>query len=357
MSISLKFARRVALALSVGLILPSTAHAAPNSSGLYGSTDPLYDGVYRQSLSLLALAGAKVKPATSAIQWLVSQQCADGGYVSFRADISTPCDTTQEDSNSTAIAAAALQVVGKKAIANKSAAWLLAHRNRDGGIGFNPLSPATAEYDPTTSDANSTGLMFLALNTIYPKKYATAATSVLGKYQVGCSDGPGKSGALDYQRSDALVANDYATAQAAFAFTGIALPLIISKSTNAPINPCSAKSTSATKVADGAMLFLAARLTSNPRGIPSAFGPGTDWNTTAWATLALVGSGYRYPAISTAVAAMADGAISWGLEAKTNAAKPAALAMMLLVATALKLDVHHFGGIDLTKTIVGSLRS
>ncbi|CAB4704203.1 unannotated protein [freshwater metagenome] len=357
MSISLKFARRVALALSVGLILPSTAHAAPNSSGLYGSTDPLYDGVYRQSLSLLALAGAKVKPATSAIQWLVSQQCADGGYVSFRADISTPCDTTQEDSNSTAIAAAALQVVGKKAIANKSAAWLLAHRNKDGGIGFNPLSPATAEYDPTTSDANSTGLMFLALNTIYPKKYATAATSVLGKYQVGCSDGPGKSGALDYQRSDALVANDYATAQAAFAFTGIALPLIISKSTNAPINPCSAKSTSATKVADGAMLFLTARLTSNPRGIPSAFGPGIDWNTTAWATLALVGSGYRYPAISTAVAAMADGAISWGLEAKTNAAKPAALAMMLLVATALKLDVHHFGGIDLTKTIVGSLRS
>ncbi|CAB4783662.1 unannotated protein [freshwater metagenome] len=174
---------------------------------------------------------------------------------------------------------------------------------------------------------------------------------------MGCSDGPGKSGALDYQRSDALVANDYATAQAAFAFTGLALPLVITKSTNAPINPCSAKSTSATKVADGAMLFLAARLTSNPRGIPSAFGPGTDWNTTAWATLALVGSGYRYPAISTAVAAMADGAISWGLEAKTNAAKPAALAMMLLVATALKLDVHHFGGIDLTKTIVGSLRS
>jgi len=357
MSITRKFARGVALALSVGLILPATAQAAPNSSGLYGSTDPMYDGAYRQSLSLLALVGAKVKPAPSAIDWLANQQCSDGGFVSFRADVSTPCDTTQEDSNSTAIAAAALQVVGKKANANKSAAWLLAHRNKDGGIGFNPLAPVTAEYDPTSSDANSTGLMFFALNTIYPKKYTSAATSVLGKYQVACSDGSGKSGALDYQRSDALTANDYATAQAAFAFTGVALPLVITKSTNAPINPCSVKSTSTTKVADGAMFYLAARLTSNPRGIPSAFGPGTDWNTTAWATLALMGSGYRYPAISTAVAAMADGAISWGLEAKTNAAKPGALAMMLLVATALKLDVHHFGGIDLTKTIAGSLRA
>lgn len=357
MSITRKFARGVALALSVGLIFPVTAQAAPNSSGLYGSTDPMYDGAYRQSLSLLALVGAKVKPAPSAIEWLASQQCADGGFVSFRADLSVPCDTTQEDSNSTAIAAAALQVVGKKAIATKGAAWLLAHRNKDGGIGYNPLAPVTAEYDPTTSDANSTGLMFFAFNTIYPTKYKNAATSVLGKYQVACSDGAGKSGALDYQRSDALTANDYATAQAAFAFTGVALPLVITKSTNAPVNPCSAKSTSTTKVADGAMLYLAARLTSNPRGIPSAFGPGTDWNTTAWATLSLVGSGYRYPAISTAVAAMADGAISWGLEAKTNAAKPGALAMMLLVATALKLDVHHFGGIDLTKTIAGSLRN
>jgi len=356
MSISRKFARGVALVLSVGLFLPATAQAAPNSSGLYGSTDPLYDGVYRQSLALLALTGAKVKPATSAINWLVSQQCADGGYMSFRADLSTPCDTTQEDSNSTAIAAAALRVVGKKAIANKSAEWLLAHRNKDGGIGFNPLSPATAEYDPTTSDANSTGLMFFALNTIYPKKYTSAASSVLGKYQVGCGDGAGKSGALDYQRSDALAANDYATAQAAFAFTGLALPLIITKSTKAPINPCSVKSTSTTKVADGAMRYLATRLTDNPRGIPG-YGTGKDWNTTAWATLALVGSGYRYPAISTAVAAMADGAISWGLEEKTNAAKPGALAMMLLVATALKLDASQFGGIDLTKAIVGSLRS
>ena len=198
--------------------------------------------------------------------------------------------------------------------------------------------------------------MFFALNTIYPKKYKSAATSVLGKYQVGCSDGSGKSGALDYQRSDALAANDYATAQAAFAFTGLALPLVITKSTKAPINPCSVKSTSTTKVADGAMLYLATRLTDNPRGIPG-YGTGKDWNTTAWATLALVGSGYRYPAISTAVAAMADGAISWGLEEKTNAAKPGALAMMLLVATALKLDASQFGGIDLTKTIVGSLRS
>jgi len=357
MSISIKLARVVALSLTLGLIVPTTAQAAPSSAGLYGATDPTYDGVYRQSLSLLALTGAKVKPAPSAIDWLVSQQCADGGYESFRADIATPCDITQEDSNSTAIAAAAMQVTGKKAVASKSTAWLLAHRNKDGGIGFNPLAQASPDYDPTASDANSTGLMFLALNTVSPTKYKNVAAGILAKYQVNCSEGAGKSGALDYQIADGLTANDYATAQAAFAFTGVALPLVITKSNAAPINPCSAKSKSTTKVADGAMLYLASRLTNNPRGIPSAFGTGTDWNTTAWATLALVGSGYRYPAISTAVAAMSDGAISWAFEAKTNAAKPGPLAMMLLVATSLKLDVHHFGGIDLTKSIVGSLRN
>lgn len=350
-------ATSLAIALLCALTLSSPAQATANSAGLYGTTDPTYDGVYRQSLALLALTGAKIKPASSAIDWLASQQCADGGYESFRADLATPCDIAQEDSNSTAIAAAALQVAGKKAVAMKSATWLLAHRNKDGGIGFNPLAQASAEYDPTASDANSTGLMFVALNAIYPTKYRNVAAGILAKYQVNCSAGAGKSGALDYQVSDGLTANDYATAQAAFAFTGVALPLVITKSNPAPINPCSSKSTSTTKVADGAMLYLATRLSNNPRGIPSAFGTGTDWNTTAWATLALVGSGYRYPAISTAVAAMSDGAISWAFEAKTNAAKPGPLAMMLLVATSLKLDVHHFGGIDLTKSIIGSLRN
>ena len=345
-------AKILALSIFIAMALPGSAQAASNTAGLFGITDPTYDGVYRQSLSLLALTGAKIKAPASAIDWLVNQQCSDGGYMSFRADLSTPCDIEQEDSNSTALAVAALH-----SFATKSAEWLLAHRNKDGGIGFNPRATATADYDPTASDANSTGLMFMAVNALFPKKYKSATASVLGKYQVGCVGGTGKSGGLDYQVSNSLNANDYATAQAAFAFTGATLPIVISKSTTAPVDPCTAKSKSTTKIADGAMLYLASRLTSNPRGIPSAFGPGTDWNTTAWATLALLGSGYRYPAISTAVAAMSDGAISWGIESKTSAVKPGSVAMMLLVSTSLKLDIHHFGGIDLTKSLLSSMRS
>ena len=345
------------LSIFVAIALPGSAQAASNTAGLFGATDPTYDGVYRQSLSLLALTGAKIKAPASAIEWLINQQCSDGGYMSFRVDPSTPCDIEQEDSNSTALAVATLHAFGKNVVATKSAEWLLAHRNKDGGIGFNPRATATADYDPTASDANSTGLMFMALNALFPKKYKSATTSVLGKYQVGCVGGAGKSGGLDYQVSNSLNANDYATAQAAFAFTGATLPIVISKSATAPVDPCSAKSKSTTKIADGAMLYLASRLSSNPRGIPSAFGPGTDWNTTAWATLALLGSGYRYPAISTAVAAMSDGAISWGIESKTSAVKPGSVAMMLLVSTSLKLDIHHFGGIDLTKSLLSSMRN
>src|SRR5262249_20091860 len=55
-----------------------------------GGQDPTFDGVYRQSLALLALAAAGTAPAPTAGTWLLTQQCADGGVRGFRARLPNP---------------------------------------------------------------------------------------------------------------------------------------------------------------------------------------------------------------------------------------------------------------------------
>ncbi|MET9971035.1 hypothetical protein ABZZ80_35325, partial [Streptomyces sp. NPDC006356] len=90
---------------------PSPSIAVP--SGLYGKADPTYDGVWRQSLALLAQDTVDVKPATEAVDWLTGQQCADGAFAPFRADVSKTCDAkTPVDTNNTAAAVQALAALG-----------------------------------------------------------------------------------------------------------------------------------------------------------------------------------------------------------------------------------------------------
>ncbi|MFE3284018.1 hypothetical protein ACFXJJ_13005, partial [Streptomyces sp. NPDC059233] len=82
--------------LCVGAAPAALADTAPPSpsappvipSGLYGKNDPTYDGVWRQSFALLAQHTVGVKPAKAAVDWLVGQQCANGGFAAFRADAS-----------------------------------------------------------------------------------------------------------------------------------------------------------------------------------------------------------------------------------------------------------------------------
>ena len=63
----------------------------PVKVGLFGAQDPTFDGVYRQSLALLALVAAGRTPPASAVDWLLAQQCADGGFEAFRTSLSAPC--------------------------------------------------------------------------------------------------------------------------------------------------------------------------------------------------------------------------------------------------------------------------
>ncbi|MEV5610416.1 prenyltransferase/squalene oxidase repeat-containing protein [Streptomyces sp. NPDC052225] len=189
---------------------PSPKIAVP--SGLYGSTDPTYDGVWRQSLAFVAQDTVGVTPAKKAVDWLAGQQCADGGFAAFRADPSKACDAkTAVDSNSTAAAVQALAAVGgHDAEVAKGATWLKKNQNDDGGWGYNPGG---------ASDANSTGVVLGALSVSGDEPSEVRSGSgkngvdALGTLALPCSKGK-DGGALAYQpdKKGELAANADATA-------------------------------------------------------------------------------------------------------------------------------------------------
>ncbi|MFE0423072.1 hypothetical protein [Streptomyces sp. NPDC058953] len=129
--------RRAAAVLAVSAVLGAAAApvasaattpppATPLPSGLFGTTDPAYDGVWRQSLALLAQDTAGLKPAGKAVDWLTAQQCADGAFPSYRADVSGACAAKlPRDSNATAAAVQALTATGgAEPSVTKAVGWL-----------------------------------------------------------------------------------------------------------------------------------------------------------------------------------------------------------------------------------------
>lgn len=205
----------------------ASAAGTPVQVGLFGTQDPTYDGVFRQSLALLAFAAAGEAPPQESVDWLLGQQCDDGGFQAFRADTSEPCTKSDpvnfvgEDSNSTALASAALTVLGELDSASGALDWLEAAQNADGGFPY---------FLGGTSDVNSTAIALLATNAVglAPTQVARAGASAadyLVGLQVGC---PGvatdEDGGFAYAEFSAGVANDAATVQAALAITGASLP-------------------------------------------------------------------------------------------------------------------------------------
>jgi hypothetical protein len=133
--------------------------------GLYGASDPTYDGAYRQGLAITGLIAVGEGPDPDALQWLSDQQCdgatpaALGGWQSYRADTGVACDAPDgtlfvgPDSNSTTAAIMALDAAG--ATPNHDAlAFLESTEEADGGWAFQAGG---------TVDPNSTGLVISAL--------------------------------------------------------------------------------------------------------------------------------------------------------------------------------------------------
>lgn len=203
-----------------------TEKAAKLPAALYGTADPKYDGVWRQSLALLALDGAGAVPAKKAVDWLTEQQCDDGSFAAYRADPSAKCDPKKApaDINATTMATQALAAVGGRgAQVGKAVDWLKSAQNKDGGWGYAPGSP---------SDANSTSLTIGALHAMDedPRKVTTDGESpydALRSFQLTCDakgieDAKGDEGAFAYQpdKKGRLAPNDDASAAAALAGRG-----------------------------------------------------------------------------------------------------------------------------------------
>ena len=127
--------------------------------GLYGATDPTFDGAFREGLAILGLVSQGVAPDVSATTWLTDQQCTSGGWEAYRADTSVPCGPPDPvnfigpDSNSTALALSAL-AAENVAPPNDALGFLDATQDADGGWAF----ILGVDVDP-----NSTALVIQAL--------------------------------------------------------------------------------------------------------------------------------------------------------------------------------------------------
>ncbi|GAA3821169.1 terpene cyclase/mutase family protein [Streptomyces coacervatus] len=342
--------RRSAAALAavttvLGVAVPAVA-APPSPSipdGLYGTSDPKWDGVWRQSLALLAQDTVGVKPAAKAVDWLAGQQCANGSFAAFRAEAARACDAkVTVDTNSTAAAVQALAALGGHDTATgKAVTWLKSVQNKDGGWGYAPGG---------ASDANSTSVVIGALTAVGEKpgevtKGGRSPYDALLKLALPC-DGDG-AGAFAYQpdKKGKLAANADATAAAVVGALGKGLAGNAVKPTDTTLT-CKDATTPDQAAHNGAAYLVKAlakdkHLTST---LPGAK-PQPDYGNTADAVLALATAGHGDKA--------AD-AMRW-LEANSKAwaqqGGPAAYAQLILAANAETFDVHDFGGQDLVKLL------
>ncbi|MFD5691204.1 prenyltransferase/squalene oxidase repeat-containing protein [Streptomyces rubiginosohelvolus] len=337
------------VAAPAAVAAPSPSPSADLPAGLYGTTDPTYDGVWRQSLAFLAQKIEYVTPSTQSVEWLVGQQCDSGAFTSYRADTSKPCDaSTVMDTNATAIAVQALvEINQRREDANNGADWLKSVQNEDGGWGYNPGSP---------SDANSTSIVIGALaRTGVPVNELTTANgstpyTALQSLAIACGKKDG--GAFAYQpgKKGELTANMDATAASVLGLMGKG---IASGTSNAVKDPSCTKGDdlSPEQSAQNGAFFLADTLKKQPyleqAPMPGAedSAPQPDYGNTSDAVVALAASGH---------ADKAKASVAWLQKNGTGWAKqggPAATAQLILAAHATGADARSFGGVDLVKQL------
>lgn len=212
-------------------------------TGLFGTADPTYDGTFRQSLAILGLRAVGQTVDTSAVTWLLGQQCQpnlnddDGGWRSYGGGAG--CDGDDADTNSTAVAVQALEAVSGSAYDTEvgdALAYLDTVQEADAGFAYQPA------YD---SDPNSTALAVQAIiaaggnptSATWQRSGGTLNpyTSLLG-WQLGCTESPGDIGAFASPWSSGAP-DLLATQQAVWGAAGTAFPLNPSFSTPTP-TPC-----------------------------------------------------------------------------------------------------------------------
>jgi hypothetical protein len=332
------------------LSVPAATADTATPSGLYGAGDPTYDGVWRQSYALLALRTAGVNPAAAAVGWLTGQQCADGGFPSYRKDTAVACDPKREDTNATGIAVQALAALGgHSAATTKAVAWLATVQNADGGWSYNPGGG---------SDPDSTGVVMGALKAVGKDPAATAkggktAYDALRTFQFGCAAKPADRGAFGYPMNGKLSVNAKATADAVRGAQGatfvvaappvdiaVKVPECVTATDAAPATPADA--------ANAGAAYLTTQLTAGGNHLtavtPGADKPTADYGTTADAVIALAAGGHL-TAAKSAYTWLAANSAAW------SRGNPAALSQLVLAAHATGDDPRAAGGADLVQQL------
>ncbi|MFJ2262717.1 prenyltransferase/squalene oxidase repeat-containing protein [Streptomyces sp. NPDC087844] len=350
---------------------PSPSPSLTLPSALYGSTDPTYDGVWRQSLALLAQHTVGVKPAAKAVDWLTGQQCANGGFAAYRADPATKCDAkTQVDTNSTGAALQALAALdaddtGPGAAdaadaADAAVKWLKSVQNEDGGWGYLPGG---------ASDTNSTSVVIGALEAadtdtrdLRSKDDRTPYDALLG-LALPCGEGDGNGedsengGAFAFQpdKRGKLAANADATAAGVLGALGEGLV------TGPEDDGQSATPSSASKAAEcaggdsptpeeaaangAAYLVGAVARTGHLESALAGAEDQPDHGNTADTVVALAAAG-RTADAGKPLAWLEKNSGSWAAESG-----PAAYAQLIFAAHATGTDPRDFGGADLVKQL------
>ncbi|MFD8598866.1 prenyltransferase/squalene oxidase repeat-containing protein [Kitasatospora sp. NPDC059646] len=338
---------------------PSASSGVP--AGLYGKGDPQYDGVWRQSLALMALHQEKVEPADAAVQWLLGQQCEDGGWPSYRAE-GAACTAAAEDSNATAMAIQALTALGgHQQPVTRGIDWLRAQQTVDGTWAYNPGTPG---------DANSTALVVNALLAAGLDPGATAAAGGqsayqgLASFQLGCWAAAEQRGGFVYQPvpGGPAAPNTLASAQALLASAGGHLPVTTAdrkdaapKALACPTGVTGDGPVAHADSAEADAAWLTGRLAAGGQRLlldtPGA-AAAADFNSTAWAVLGLVAAGHAAEAASAADWLAGNG-YAWAAQGRSGT-DPAATATLVLTARAAKLDPYNFGGANLVQLLADS---
>ena len=337
--------RIAALVLTTGLVLPlfalTPAQAATTApAGLFGIQDPTYDGVYRQSEAILAYSALDKPVPESAIGWLKDQQCADGGWQAFRADTTKACDPADpvtysgEDSNSTALAVAALATVGETGAVDQGLAYLRSIQLSNGALPY---------FKGGDADASSSALAAAAITTAGQSinSFANGGASLregLNQFQIGCDGASAQQGGFRFLTSDELFANDFASVQALLGISNSAVPVAPSSIDNAEqafTCPTSDPISNTDRVS-AAAAHVVSRLEAGSGTIESAYTPGTvDWTNTRFAVLSLAASGHGRDAIAIALNALASSVAETTVDAGGND-KPGTLAELILANEAGK---------------------
>ncbi len=336
----------------IGAAAPAAADPSPSPSqpalpsALYGDGDPQYDGVWRQSLALLAQHTVGVEPPKAAVDWLTGQQCADGSFAPFRADTAKACDdTTTVDTNQTAAAVQALAALGgHDTVTGKAVGWLKSVQNKDGGWGY---------VAGGGSDTNSTSVVIGALaaageKPAEVKKDGKSPFDALLTLALPC-EGDG-AGAFAFQpdKKGELIANADATAAGVLGSTGAGLAAGPGKAGQA--DAVCEKADSPEQAAANGAAYLAEALADGGHLVSSL--PGSedqpDYGNTADAVVALAAQGSTEQA-GTSAAWLEKNAAGWAAQSG-----PAAYAQLIFAAHATGADPRAFGGTDLVKQLTAT---